>query len=77
MSIVFLLMSICSFTCLSAAILLTLNKKRIAVDHRINHYFNHIHQVESDEKVIRKKRTQHPFSPLWNRGLQLMSRKNE
>ncbi|MCA0150482.1 type II secretion system F family protein [Rossellomorea vietnamensis] len=75
MSIVFLLMSICSFTCLSAAILLTLNKKRIAVDHRINHYFNHIHQVESDEKVIRKKRTQHPFSPLWNRGLQLMSRK--
>lgn len=45
------------------------------MDHRINHYFNHIHQVESMEKIKGKKKSFRPFSQLWNRGLHLISRK--
>ncbi|PFA67276.1 secretion system protein [Bacillus sp. AFS015802] len=74
MSILFLLMAICSFTCLAAAILLTLNRKRIAVDTRINHYFHHIHQMHSADKDKGRRKPQR-FTRLWNRGLQLVSKK--
>jgi tight adherence protein C len=73
MNILFFITAICSFTSLSAAILLTLNRKRIAMDHRMNHYFHHIHQVDATGNG--KKKTYKPFSRLWYRGLKLVSRK--
>lgn len=75
MSVLFVITAICSFTCLSAATLYTFNRKKIAINHRIDHYFQHIYLTDSTEKVNDAKSSFRPFARMWDRGVNLMSRR--
>ncbi|MCA1065256.1 type II secretion system F family protein [Rossellomorea sp. AcN35-11] len=75
MNILFIVTAICSFTFLSAATLFSINRKRIAMDHRVHHYFQHIHQAGEAKKKNDRQRSYRPFLPLWERGLKVVSRR--
>ncbi|KSU61057.1 hypothetical protein AS034_15590 [[Bacillus] enclensis] len=75
MNLLFLILAICSFTCLSAALLFYFNRKSLLLEGRISRTFPIKEKGASDIDPLSQKKSGKPFVGLWARGVKTVGKR--
>ena len=75
MPILFFLSSALFFIFLTAAIIFSVYRRRIALDQRVEHYFHSVSRVREMEEVSKEKKVPLPFRQVWNKGIEQVSKR--